>query len=164
MGLFAIAVLVGYVGGRAFLAPTTSAPRPLVRPVPQASPAPVAPRIAPAQPRLAPPAPAPPPQREPEPEPEPSPPPAPRPAPAPSPPPQAAPPSGVVYRVQVGAFLKRENAAVRAEQLRQDGFNAYINQSGGLFKVQVGSFGDRDNATELAEQLRNRGYQVLILP
>jgi len=70
----------------------------------------------------------------------------------------------VVYRVQVGAFIKRENAAARAEELRGAGFEAYINQSGGLFKVQVGAFGDRDNAVQLAQQLRERGYNVLILP
>lgn len=158
IGLFAIAVLIGYVGGRAFLAPTASAPRQLVRPVP----------------RLTPPPPSVPAQQEPVrpvPKPEPAPPasepvpqPAPEPAPKPSPPQQTAPRSAVIYRVQVGAFLRRENAEARAEQLRQDGFDAYINQSGGLFKVQVGAFSDRDNAFQVAQELRAKGYEVLITP
>lgn len=66
--------------------------------------------------------------------------------------------------MQVGAFLKRENAAARVEELRTAGFEAYINQSSGLFKVQVGSFGERGNAEALAQQLRDKGYEVLILP
>ncbi len=162
VGLFAAAVLLGYVGGRAFLTPTASSPRPLVRLVPRPSPEPPS---VPAPPEPVRPAPGP----------------TPQPAPAPAPPPQPAPPrvpepqkppplqqvtphAGVIYRVQVGAFLRRENAEARAEQLRQDGFDAYINQSGGLFKVQVGAFSDRDNAIHLAEQLRAKGYEVLITP
>ncbi|HEU4798275.1 MAG TPA: hypothetical protein VFT63_05065, partial [bacterium] len=48
LGLFVVAVLVGYVGGQAFLSPTTSVPRP-IRPTPQPAPQP-APRETPAPP------------------------------------------------------------------------------------------------------------------
>jgi N-acetylmuramoyl-L-alanine amidase len=85
------------------------------------------------------------------------------PAPVPAPPVAPAPPvSSVTYRVQVGAFLKRENADARVAQLTKDGFDAYINQSGGLFKVQVGAFTERENAEQLAARLRALGYEVLI--
>ena len=66
--------------------------------------------------------------------------------------------------MQVGAFLRRENAEARAAKLREDGFDAYITQSAGLFKVQVGAFAERENALRLAEELRAAGYEVLITP
>lgn len=66
--------------------------------------------------------------------------------------------------MQVGAFLRKENAEARAAQLRQDGFDASVTQSGGLFKVQVGAFSDRANAMKLAEELRAKGYEVLVTP
>jgi N-acetylmuramoyl-L-alanine amidase len=66
--------------------------------------------------------------------------------------------------VQVGAFLRRENAEDRAAELRRKGFEAYVNQAGGLYRVQVGAFTERKNAEALAEQLRGAGYEVLIIP
>ena len=66
--------------------------------------------------------------------------------------------------MQVGAYLRRENAEARAAELREKGFEAYINLSGGLYKVQVGAFADRDNAQRLADDLRGAGYEVLITP
>lgn len=151
IGLFAVAVLVGYVGGKTFLAPSASTTRP-ARPAPRPAPPPAQPA----------PTPEPVPVPAPVPEAPSSPPPAP---PQPAPPPVAKPPApAVVYRVQVGAFLRRENAENRAAQLREDGFDAYISQSGGLFKVQVGAFAERENAVRVAAELRTRGYEVLITP
>ncbi len=66
--------------------------------------------------------------------------------------------------MQVGAFLRRENAEARAAELREKGFEAYINLSGGLYKVQVGAFADRENALRLADALRGAGYEILITP
>lgn len=154
LGLFLVAIVVGYVAGQAFLSPTTTAPR-AVRPQPPAE-TPPAPSV-----------PLPAPQPLPQPSPEPAPPaPAPRPnPPAPARPPQAAPQTpGTVYRVQVGAFIRRENAEARAAELRERGFEAYINQAGGLFRVQVGAFAERENAVALAERLRGAGYEVIIMP
>ena len=68
----------------------------------------------------------------------------------------------MLYRVQVGAFLRRENAEVRAVELRERGFDAYINLTGGLFRVQVGAFADRENAQRVAQDLRAVGYEVII--
>ena len=161
VGLFGVALLVGYVGGQAFLTPATTTPQRIPRPVPTAP----SPRPTPPQ--------APPPQQvQPAPAPQPSTPAPAQPAPAPqapqtapqSPtaPPAAAPSARVLYRVQVGAFLRRENAETRAAELRERGFEAYINLTGGLYRVQVGAFSDRENAQRVAQELRAVGYEVLI--
>jgi N-acetylmuramoyl-L-alanine amidase len=71
---------------------------------------------------------------------------------------------GVLYRVQVGAFLRKDNAEARAAELRAKGYDAYINISAGLFRVQVGAFSERENAVRMAEELRGLGYEVLITP
>ncbi len=152
VGLFAVAVLIGYVGGQAFLAPSPPASiRP--RPAPPQAPAQPAPPVV--QPTPQPPS-APPSAPPPEPAPAPAP-------PAPPKPPEVAPSQPtVLYRVQVGAFLRRENAEARAAELKERGYDAYINISGGLFKVQVGAFADRENAQHLADELRALGFEVLI--
>lgn len=156
VGLFALAVLVGYVGGQAFLAPSAVPPR-------AASPAPVQPELPAAQkpssePAARPSAPKP---QEPT---------AVQPS-APQEPVEPAPAlaprrgeTNILYRVQVGSFISKENAEVRAAQLRTEGFDAYVSQSSGLFRVQVGAFSVRENAERLAEQLKAAGYEVLITP
>lgn len=70
---------------------------------------------------------------------------------------------GAVWRVQAGAFLKRENAQERVSQLAGAGFEAYILPTGSLFKVFVGAFADRANAEELAARLRAVGFETLIV-
>ena len=136
VGLFAISVLVGYVGGQAFLTPSAPTPRPA--------------RSAPASPETITPAPAP------------SPPPDASSRSTPKPPDTTAPPeepaagpatppgkpgreTGVLYRVQVGAYISRENAEARAAKL-------------------VAAFAIRENAERLAAQLKAAGYEVLIAP
>lgn len=163
IGLFAVSMLIGYVGGQAFLAPArsgTRAPRvavppPVVPGVPSQPAAPLGPSPAPVEPvaKATPAQPAPV---------------APRPSSTPqakaSPPAPAGQPAAVNYRVQAGAFLRRENAEARVAQLKQDGFEPYIVQSGGLYRVLVGAFSERENAVKLADQVKARGYDVLIIP
>jgi len=60
--------------------------------------------------------------------------------------------------------MRKENAEARAAELREKGYDAYINISAGLFRVQVGAFSERDNAVRMAEELRGLGYEVLITP
>ncbi len=164
LGLFAASMLVGYVGGQAFLAPAKSAPQP-----PRAStPTPVA-AEPPAQP--APPLGA---TRQPTISSTPTPPAPTQSAPTSSPsaavtPSKPAPsaaqsqPVTVGFRVQVGAFRRKENADARMAQLKQDGYDPYIVTSGDLFRVIVGAFTDRENAIRLQEELHARGYDVLVL-
>ena len=72
-------------------------------------------------------------------------------------------PGAPLYRVQVGAFAKRENASERVARLLADGFDPYIVKESGLFKVRVGAFRDRARADELADRVRARGYEVVII-
>ncbi len=166
LGLFAASMLVGYVGGQAFLAPAKSAPQSSrantptpVAAEPPAQPAP--PLGATRQPTISPTAPT---------QPAPT-----QSAPTSSPsgavsPSKPAPsvaqsqPAAVNFRVQVGAFRRRENADARMAQLKQDGYDPYIITSGDLFRVIVGAFTDRENAVRLQEELHARGYDVLVLP
>jgi len=177
LGLFAASMLVGYLGGQAFLAPAKSAsrparttpPTPLAVETPVQSPAPplgttrqsaVSPSVssapsalqtqkvpaqaAPAQPASSTPsAPA-----------------------APGKPVASTVHSKPVtaYRVQVGAYRRRENAEARIEQLKRDGYDPYIVTSGDLYRVIAGAFADRENAVRLQEELHARGYEVLVLP
>lgn len=156
VGLFALAVMVGYVGGQAFLAPSTAPPR-VTRPAP-----------APGQPELpSTPQPAPGPATRPaapkSQEPVAVPPAPPQETPAPTPAPSRG-ETNVLYRVQVGSFISKDNAEARAAKLREEGFDAYVSQAGGLFRVQVGAFSVRENAERLAAQLKAAGYEVLVTP
>jgi cell division septation protein DedD len=65
--------------------------------------------------------------------------------------------------VQAGAFLSRENAQARVDQLRGAGFDAYILPADELFKVYVGAFADRANAERMAERLRAIGFEAIIV-
>lgn len=67
-----------------------------------------------------------------------------------------------IYKVQVGAFKKRENAAALAEKLKRSGFQNFVFQENGLFKVQAGAFKNKQNADELMQKLRNAGFQPYV--
>ncbi len=158
LGLFAASMLVGYLGGQAFLAPAKSAPRaprvttpPLVVETPSTPAAPLGPSR---QPEISPP----PAQSVPT-----------SPSGAtvsPSKPKTSTTPGQAVvsYRVQAGAFQRRENAEARMEKLKRDGYEPYIVTSGDLFRVIVGAFSNRENADRLMKELRERGYDALVLP
>jgi len=159
IGLFVLSLGIGYFVGERFLKPAGLAgqpPAPAPVGTPQAAPptvsrttppivAPVTPAVV-ATPRpTTPPPPAVPPRT---------------PVVTPRPSPAAG---GVLWRVQAGAFLKRENAQERVNQLEGAGFDAYILPAGGLFKVFVGAFADRANAEELSVRLRALGFETLIV-
>lgn len=67
------------------------------------------------------------------------------------------------YRVQTGAFCKRENADKMLYMLQEKGYPAYILQDGDFYKVQVGAFLQLDNAIHMEQQLRDNGYSTLIV-
>ena len=69
----------------------------------------------------------------------------------------------VYYRVQTGAFRKRENADRMLYRLQEKGYPAYILQDGDFYKVQVGAFLQLDNAIHMEQQLRDNGYSTLIV-
>lgn len=160
IGLFVLSLGVGYFVGERFLKPaglagqpqTPATPAGTSRATPPTVPPTAPPIVAPATPALV---------ATPRPTTPPAPAVTPRPRAVTSRPPQA--PGATLWRVQAGAFLKRENAQERVNQLSGAGFDAYILPTGGLFKVFVGAFADRALAAELAERLRAAGFETLIV-
>lgn len=74
-----------------------------------------------------------------------------------------------IFRIQVGAFGKIENAYAFRDQIRAlpdtIGANyagAYVRQINGLFKVQVGAYSIRDNAVRVVADLSKHGYNAFI--
>ena len=70
--------------------------------------------------------------------------------------------SGVLYRVQTGAFSKKENADALLADVKAAGFETYMIKADGLYKVQVGAFGVKSNADAMAAKLKAKGFNVYI--
>lgn len=70
--------------------------------------------------------------------------------------------SGVLWRVQVGAYRDSKNAAARGEQLRKRGFESYIYLDAGVYKVQAGAFTHRQLAEKRAEDLEKAGFETYV--
>ena len=67
------------------------------------------------------------------------------------------------YRVQAGAFRNRSYAErLRNELLEQD-FPAYIDDSDGFLRVQVGNFDSLDEAADMERRLKRAGYATVIV-
>lgn len=157
--LFAVGLVAGYLGARAYGVVSSPVDRPAtaagLRTEPAAQPQTAATQTEPASPQPAVDASAPA---------------APaveaQPAPAASPPRTPAQPSltpAVVYHVQIGAFRLRENADTLAQLLARDGFKATITESGKLFIVYIGTFTDQKDAARLAHDLRAHHYDVAVI-
>lgn len=67
-----------------------------------------------------------------------------------------------LYRVQVGAFRGREEADALLNELKSQGFPAFILLDNGFYKVQSGAYAVLDNAVRMEEKLRNAGYNTFI--
>lgn len=67
-----------------------------------------------------------------------------------------------LYRVQVGAYSNRAYADELLEELKREGFPAYIVFDNGLYKVQSGAYAVLDNAVKMEEKLRREGYSTFI--
>lgn len=76
-------------------------------------------------------------------------------------------PSGMLYRVQTGAFTVWKNAERMKTELQKKGFkDAFITtvDLGQLFyRVQVGSFSVKANAEAMQKKLKKAGFDALIL-
>jgi hypothetical protein len=72
------------------------------------------------------------------------------------------PSTGVLYRVQTGAFGNRSNADTLLAKVKAAGFETYMVQSNGLYKVQVGAYGVKSNADAMAAKLKAKGFDVYI--
>lgn len=70
--------------------------------------------------------------------------------------------SGVLYRVQTGAFKNKSNAQALEAKVKAAGFDTYITSVDNMYKVQVGAFSKKDNATALAAKLKAAGFDCFI--
>ncbi len=74
--------------------------------------------------------------------------------------------SGMLYRVQTGAFTVRENAENLVKELRKKDIDAFITIAdlGQMFyRVQVGAFSVKENAVVMQQILREAGYDSVII-
>ena len=75
---------------------------------------------------------------------------------------------GIFYTVQVGAFSNRNNALQLSYDLKENGFDAYLEPierlGDKLYRVRVGKFGSKDRAIDLQEKLSDAGYPTKIFP
>lgn len=67
-----------------------------------------------------------------------------------------------LYRVQTGAFRRREYAEDMLYQLLGQNFPAYILFEDNYYKVQVGAFRQLDNVVRMEDALRRQGYSTFI--
>lgn len=63
-----------------------------------------------------------------------------------------------LYRVQVGAYSRKQNAIAFATKVKAAGFSTYIVYIAPYYKVQVGAFGKKENADNYARQLSLKGF------
>ena len=74
------------------------------------------------------------------------------------------PETGVLYRVQIGAFSVRANAESYLKQADKKGFSGFIAQtSNGLYRVQIGAFASRQNAENYLAQAKQKGFDGFIV-
>ena len=67
------------------------------------------------------------------------------------------------YRVQVGAYRNRRYAERLLNERLEEGYPAFIDDSGPYLRVQVGGFDDMDDAVEMERQLKQAGYPTVIV-
>lgn len=70
--------------------------------------------------------------------------------------------TATIYRVQVGAFSKKENADKLAKELNTKGIDTYIVRINEFYKVQCGAYYNADNARNMAKKLNSMGYATYI--
>lgn len=69
---------------------------------------------------------------------------------------------GTLYRVQVGAYSKKENAVNQLKAVKAKGFDAFITQVDGLYKVQVGAYSVKANAEAQLAKVKAAGFDAFI--
>lgn len=68
----------------------------------------------------------------------------------------------VLYRVQTGAFSKKDYADALEAKLKAKGYDTYMVKSGDLYKVQVGAYSKKSNADAMAAKLKADGFDTYI--
>ena len=67
------------------------------------------------------------------------------------------------YRVQVGAFRNRRYAERLLNELLEQDYPAFIDDSGPYLRVQVGGFNNLNEAAEMERRLKRAGYPTVIV-
>ena len=70
--------------------------------------------------------------------------------------------SEVLYRVQVGAFKKADNARAMNSRISNARFDTYLIKVGDTYKIQVGAFTNKKNAEALEKQIKAFGFDAFI--
>ena len=70
--------------------------------------------------------------------------------------------TGVLYRVQVGAYKVKANADKQLEKVKAAGFSGYMVQVDGLYKIQVGAYSKKDNADKQLEKVKAAGFAACV--
>lgn len=70
--------------------------------------------------------------------------------------------SGVLYRVQTGAFSKKSNADAMLAKVKAAGFDTYMVQVNGLYKIQVGAYSKKSNAEAMLAKIKAAGFDAFI--
>ena len=68
----------------------------------------------------------------------------------------------IPYKVQVGAFMRKDFAERMKQKLEDAGFETYIVTVDNLYKVQVGAFNIKANADAMLKKLSGAGYKGFI--
>lgn len=67
------------------------------------------------------------------------------------------------YRVQTGLFRNWNNAQRMLNELLEQDFPAFIDDSGPYIRVQVGGYSDLEEAVAMEQRLKRAGYQTVIV-
>lgn len=67
-----------------------------------------------------------------------------------------------LYRVQVGAFSKKEKAFALEAKLLAEGFETCIAKADGFYKVQVGAYATQALANNKVAELKRKGYNAIV--
>lgn len=68
------------------------------------------------------------------------------------------------YRVQAGAYRRKEGADLMAEKIRKTGHkDVFVRMINGLYKVQAGAYTDRKNAEKTEKKLKVAGISCFIV-
>lgn len=68
------------------------------------------------------------------------------------------------YRVQAGAYRRKEGAELMAEKIRKTGHkDVFVRMINGLYKVQAGAYTDRKNAEKTEKKLKAAGISCFIV-
>lgn len=70
--------------------------------------------------------------------------------------------SGVLYRVQTGAFSNKANAEALMKKVKAAGFDTYMVQANNLYKIQVGAYSNKSNADAMAKKLKSAGFDTFV--